>query len=359
MRCKVDNQVAGSASVNYALAVLDYFDDHQWDATAAFGSRWVNELRQCNRKQRVSQDRWPDMVQTATRYLADPTFALKLAASVKQRHLGLLGFLLMSCNNLGEVAVALERYEHLIDSVNVARVSTQNDRCLLTWQPLIPNPTLELAMLSMALWVNQARWLCERSDLVGDVDFSFAEPADPGVRQACERTFGGQVRFGQACCQLVAPLAYMQLPVVQRDSQVNALLKVQAEHDLHVLLGPEKDFLTYVEKLLVRRLEENGTVSMSELALELNMAPRTLRHRLDDAGWNFRNLLDHVRYLQAQRHLSNLALPLAQVALMLGFANQSAFQHAFKRWAGCAPGAYRQSLREQPAGGFVPDYLPT
>jgi AraC-like DNA-binding protein len=49
-----------------------------------------------------------------------------------------------------------------------------------------------------------------------------------------------------------------------------------------------------------------------------------------------------VRCRLAERHLLNPKLSLAEVALMIGFADQSGFQHAFKRWKGASPGEYRR-----------------
>jgi transcriptional regulator GlxA family with amidase domain len=50
-----------------------------------------------------------------------------------------------------------------------------------------------------------------------------------------------------------------------------------------------------------------------------------------------------LRIEQAQRLLAQRDVPLAQVALACGFANQSHFTQAFKRQLGLTPRAYRQA----------------
>ena len=55
------------------------------------------------------------------------------------------------------------------------------------------------------------------------------------------------------------------------------------------------------------------------------------------------SLLDEVRCETACRLLENTTLPVAQVALMLGYSEVSAFARSFKRRLACGPGAWRAS----------------
>lgn len=336
----------GSASPSYAQAVLDYVERAGLHLPTVFGEARVQQVRHGGERLTVIQ--WQSMLQRAAQHLQDPAFALKLAATIKLRHLGLLGFLLTSCDTLGSVALTLQRYEQLLDSVNVAEVQLEGDRCTLTWRPLIDHPPDDFVMLSMALWAQQARTLTERPDLVCDIDFTFAAPASPEVRACFEATFGGRIRFGQDCNRMLIPLAYLSLPVAQRDSHVHASLRQQAEADLVSLLGQDHGFIEHLEALLAARLER-GEVALLDIALALQVAPRTLQARLEQHGVTYREVLDRVRHRQAERHLRNPALSLADVAALLGFADQSGFQHAFKRWAGISPGDYRRRrLKEIP-----------
>lgn len=336
----------GTASASYAHAVLDYFDALGLPPEAAFGSAQVTQLREACGRYRLPIGPWQTMLQQAVRHLNDPAFPLKLAASIKPRHLGLLGFLLMSCDTLGAAALTLQRYEHLLDSVNRAEWALTDTHCTLSWHALIADPAPELIVLSLSLWVIQGRWLTERPELVCDVRLTLPQPTDEAVLQTYQRTFGGRVLFEQAVNQLVFPRALEHLPVAQRDRDVHALLRTQAEADLAALLGQDLGFLEHLQVLLAARLE-TGEVALSDVARALALAPRTLQHRLDEQGVTYRQLLDRVRCQLAEQHLRNPRLSLAEVAMMLGFADQSGFQHAFKRWKGSSPGEYRKRL--QPA----------
>jgi AraC-like DNA-binding protein len=69
-----------------------------------------------------------------------------------------------------------------------------------------------------------------------------------------------------------------------------------------------------------------------------------LRLRLAKCGRTFRGLVDEIRQEMALSYLQNPDLGLVDIAYLLGFSEQSAFQRAFKRWTGHSPGEYRQSL---------------
>lgn len=332
----------GSASLSYALAVLEYLEAHGCDPVPVFGTEWVEGLRRAEGPVRLSMSEWFHLLRKASVALGDPAFAVRLASTIKARHLGLLGFLLMSCDSLGAAALILQRYEQLLDSVNAADFHMDGDFCSLTWRPLIESPPVDAILLSMSLWANHARWLTERDDLVADARFNFARPSDEVVN-CLQQTFGGQVLFGQALNQMVIPVAYLSLPVVQRNREVHASLRQQADSELTRLLGEELGFLAHLEWVLAQGLEQ-GRSTLQQTAETVNMAPRTLQDRLAQHGLSFRELLDRVRHRLAEHHLSNPSLSLATVAARLGFSDQSAFQHAYKRWTGQAPGEFRRRM---------------
>lgn len=78
-------------------------------------------------------------------------------------------------------------------------------------------------------------------------------------------------------------------------------------------------------------------------AAALHVTVSTLQRRLALEGTSFQALKDELRRDTAIQRLSTSAVPLAELADELGFANSSAFQRAFKCWTGSAPGSYRRS----------------
>ena len=71
------------------------------------------------------------------------------------------------------------------------------------------------------------------------------------------------------------------------------------------------------------------------------MSERTLHRRLADEGASFQTIATQARREAAEALLGTTEHPLADVAFLTGFADQSAFTRAFKRWTGQTPTAYR------------------
>jgi AraC-like DNA-binding protein len=74
------------------------------------------------------------------------------------------------------------------------------------------------------------------------------------------------------------------------------------------------------------------------------MHERTLQRRLDDQQIRFADILDRVRRQQAREYLRQPALPLPEVANLLGYSEQRSLSRACRRWFGTTPAA----LRAQP-----------
>ncbi len=105
-----------------------------------------------------------------------------------------------------------------------------------------------------------------------------------------------------------------------------------------------------VREIIVRRLPD-GEPRRDEVADALGMSERTLQRRLEGEATSFQQLLDDTRRELAEQYLGRLHLSLGQAAYLLGFADQSSFFRACKRWFEVSPGQYRSQLRRPDGKG--------
>lgn len=70
---------------------------------------------------------------------------------------------------------------------------------------------------------------------------------------------------------------------------------------------------------------------MREVARAFAVAPRTLQRRLRAEGTTFRNVLNDLRLQLVTKHSATRATQ-AELSVMLGYSEASAFRRASKRW---------------------------
>lgn len=132
-----------------------------------------------------------------------------------------------------------------------------------------------------------------------------------------------------------------RLPLRRHDAVLRRLLEAQANDIL--ARQPERTGLaSQVQRALSSRVA-GGDTSMTALAREMAMSPRTLQRRLSAEGVSYHDLLDDARKAAAGRHLSESRLAIGEVAYLIGYSEPAAFHRAFKRWFGKTPEAFRKS----------------
>lgn len=98
-----------------------------------------------------------------------------------------------------------------------------------------------------------------------------------------------------------------------------------------------------VEALVERQLAVGGC-GIDRIAVQLGMHRRTLQRRLEAQGLHFEDIIDLVRRKRSDELLPHSAIPLSEVCHLLGYAEQSSFNRACRRWYGDTPLATRQRL---------------
>jgi AraC-like DNA-binding protein len=84
-----------------------------------------------------------------------------------------------------------------------------------------------------------------------------------------------------------------------------------------------------------------------DVARSLHMSRRTLQRKLAEADLTYQQLVDDTRRDLALRYVDDAAKSVTEITFLLGFAGQSAFTRAFRRWTGVTPTEYRAQRREK------------
>jgi AraC-like DNA-binding protein len=107
--------------------------------------------------------------------------------------------------------------------------------------------------------------------------------------------------------------------------------------------GSGQSLLTSV-RVAVAESMKDGKPDLTRVAKRLEVGPRTLQRRLNAYGIDFKQLIDDFRCRLALTYLKDTKTRLTEIALLLGYSEASAFNHAFKRWTGCSPLEFRRAI---------------
>lgn len=256
---------------------------------------------------------------------------------------------------LGPLAVAIESSATVADALACAsrfmfvhspalRVGVEPDPrgargvVSLTYRKeLIESPYSPQAMeLGLGLFFRIAILLLGDARPVRSVEVPHA-PLSPVARYL--DYFGGEVRFD-------APVGGFRVSEAVLNWQFQganeAIRELALEHLRTNYRDPNQTAVGQVRRAIAGSLGVTKP-SLAGVARLLALHPRTLQRRLAREGSSFEQVLDDLRREMVHRHLTTTDLPIAQIALMAAFSEQSALTRAVRRWFGATPREVRRS----------------
>lgn len=156
--------------------------------------------------------------------------------------------------------------------------------------------------------------------------------------------FGADVRFEEAMDAIEFEPSILGRPLPNHDADLHRFMKSYLESRV-AESGTDTEAVT---RMLLETLIPSGQCRIEAVCEQLGMHPRALQRRLKERGVRFCDLLDERRKSIAERLLLKGDLSLGEISAHLGYSEQSAFNHAFRRWRGCSPAAWLERQRKDP-----------
>ena len=329
--------VGGTVSGNYLRGVADYLVQRKLDVGGFLAEFDLDTESLEGAGKRVALVIYETMLERAAELARDENAGLHIGECIKPGQYGALGLSVMSCKTAAEAFERHMRYEKLVSDRAVSTYHFEGEQIRLSWDTHGLPVGRKVAEENVTSWVTFLRWITGQSPALTTVNFSHAQPAD---LSEYERIFGCVVHFDQPMVELIFPAHISDLPITQHDPVMREMMDAYAEKLLREL-SQSDGLLGEVRGLMVAAMAA-GSVTLDTVADQLAITPRTLQRRLSDQAQTFKGLLDEVRKGLALSYIAQPFIDLAELAYLLGFADQTAFQRAFKKWTGTSPGKYRK-----------------
>ncbi len=174
-------------------------------------------------------------------------------------------------------------------------------------------------------------------------DAVYFKHSGPEDLSAHETYFGCPIYYDADRDAIQVSKEHLVAPNKLGDPSISAFFDTHMEREIADL--PETQELDGRVRSLVSRALSEGVPNVADVAARLGLSGRTLQRRLAAQGHAFQDLVDEARKELALRLLRRTDYALAEVAFLTGFAEQSAFTRAFKRWQGETPASFRRAAQ--------------
>lgn len=269
----------------------------------------------------------------------DVELPLRVGASMRCDDYGAFGLAWKSALNLRGSYARAERYARLLTSVSNYEVREADEGVFMLLHRDGDRMKAGLRLSNEATIASIMAISQEVSTTRFQADAVYFKHAATGSAFNHERHFRCPVYFGTDMDALLVSRQMIQTPNKLGDSSI---LKFFDAHLTSELAKFSDDLpLERCVRNQIAQLLSQGTPKISDVAAQFSMSGRTLQRRLSDRGYSFTSLVDESRRELARQLLSETEYSLADVAFLTGFSDQSAFNRAFKRWAGQTPRSYR------------------
>jgi AraC-like DNA-binding protein len=295
-----------------------------------------------DRAMRTPETLTPDLVNSILLECAslsgDDNFGLRMAELTDSEDLGIYGYLLMNAPTVGEALEIACRYYPTFYLGAVLDLSVAGATARLTYRVKAP-ATVSARHdneWTLGFMVRLIRRGASADWTPGTTTFTHPAPRD---RRELYQVFGSNLHFKHAINSMEFSADVLRYHISEADP---GLLRVLTRHADQLLAGihDEGDVAQRVRLLILEGLER-GQADEATIASRLGVSVSTLKRRLKQAGFTYRELRDGVVGDIAKPAISQTRVPISEIALRVGYSELSAFDRAFMRLTGMTPLEYR------------------
>lgn len=270
---------------------------------------------------------------TCTQSVAPANYIFEMARSVKPEHFGVLGYMASRSGSVAEALDYILRFSRLVidgDEIVPMQMHQHGQFLLVNW-PFINEQFNLINEITNAMMIQLARQILMHDQFPLHKVF-FAHDAIIS-RYHYQKFYACEVIFNHNDYGLMIQIDSLELKPHQADPSLIHLLVQQAEDA--IASKPRQASIDQKLHLIVAeylRLKQD-VPKIEDLADELYLSVRTLQRQLKSVNSSFKQIIEIERMKRCEK-LLNEQISLSEIALQLGYSDQSALARAYKKIKG-------------------------
>ncbi|WP_226648734.1 AraC family transcriptional regulator [Microbulbifer variabilis] len=290
-------------------------------------------LSQISRQERVPIYQQEQLWKAIIDSYPEPLLGIKLGLAMQANHIGLVGHLLMTQKDLQATIDQLISYHPLLGEGGYFEVHRDTFSVSLCYHPNFLNFAQTRVETILAACIAQTQTLTGGKFQGCKLLLSYPAPS-LAIQQQYQKLLAIPVQFNTKVSAIQFPVKDLAIPLIAADKDVVSCLKPKADA---LLQGLEKKGFHRKVTLL---LQQTPHLTREQVAKHLCLSTRHLGRKLQDEHTNFRTIQEEVRSYYARQWLTQGEKSNADIAIALGYSDESAFGKAFKRWEGISPSLF-------------------
>ena len=262
-----------------------------------------------------------------------PQLIFEIAEYVRPEHFGVLGYMASRSTTVAEALQNILRFSRLVidgDEVIPMQMIQQGTNVHLVW-PFHHDRYNLINEFTNALMMHLARKIVP-ADQFPLLSVHFAHAPLRAIYHY-QKFYGCEVLFNQPEYRFILGLEGLDLKIQQADPSLMQLLVRQAEE----AIASKQKYETLVDKLHLivaeyLKLKEQAP-KIEEIAHELHISTRTLQRQLSDLDSSFKRIVEYERMKRCEQLLES-NVQFTDIAMRLGYSDQSALARAYKAFSG-------------------------
>ncbi len=291
---------------------------------------------------RILEEEFDGLLDAASACMQDEQFGLHFGQSIEVSSLGILGYVLLNCDTIGEALAAYRRYNVILCSGIDMGWETVGGEAVIHLSVSNPDRLVSrhaVEGMASSIYHILLALSCRNAKLI-HLQFTHGAPED---KAEYANLFGVYPAFDREANLMCLEEEILEAPILLSNREMFNTFEAYAEEARNRLLHG-RTFGDQVYKWIAACMPA-AFPSVVDAALNFNVSVRTLQANLKLENTNYSSLFNKARMALAVHYLKNPRFTVAEIAYLLQFSEPSAFQGAFKRWTGQSPGQYRGTAR--------------
>lgn len=327
--------MTGFVIAAYIQPVLKAFLQHGGRLSSLADAMTVNDLWMLEPPEKIAIEQYFSLLLHSSQLLNDGHLGIRIGQQVGLANFDVLGQALANTQSKAlTLAQALQQVmvlERLVHRLGDSRIEVEGKNIRLIWRAQYQQDRAArlVAESVLAGIIYLAQQLTGRSIPVREISFEHAKPNDYDGH-IYQQGFHAECQFSQKTNSIVIALEVLAWPLRATDKLSSQALTTDSIVD-------------QVRHLLEGNMMSNPKVS--QVAAMLGVGERNLQRKLKSHKTSFQQVLAVVRLQQAYGYLQYSNLSILQISQLLGFKEQSSFNHFFLEASGSSPRSYKAKIK--------------